>query len=375
MSEPEKYVVICPTPEGGHIEHAFDLASSLADLTGRSQTLLSRPGARRYLATSDSGAVDVVEAIPKLPRPSRNKYVQYCSFSMALVREHLNIIVALWRLGPRVVLIIEEPRYPFPSLFRLVGRASRVVAFVHNAVDHNPDQVTAKDKIRARIAAAFYRSADALAVHGLRQAETVRTTFSRPTRSFVLPGSSRVSVPHEDADGSRSAPFSFVCLGELRPNKGIEIAIEAAKHAEVHLEVVGRSIDEEYTMTLLEMAAKAPTVDVHVQFLAPGMFQSYIENAAALVLPYTHFEAQSGVVARAMSSNTHVVISDLPALIEQVGNYDNASFVSSGSVESLASVLRNLSKNPPHQAKAQQDGGSGEADEWSRIASGISSGW
>jgi glycosyltransferase involved in cell wall biosynthesis len=375
MSETGQFVLICPTPEGGHIEHAYDLALSLANLTQTRQTLLSRPGAKAYLPSSQGHLVRIVEWIPSLPPTSTNKYVQVGRFSLALVTEHLRIIGLLWKLGPGTVLIVEEPRYPMPRLFHYLGRASRIVAFVHNAVDHDLVQRSAKDVIRKRIALSFYRRVDALAVHGPRQAETVRNEFSRPTKSFVLPGSSRISAPRTVESPSSLHPLTFVCLGELRQNKGLELAIAAAKLAQVRLVVVGRSIDDEYTETLVKLAADAETVEVRVRFLEPSEFQSYISDSAALVLPYTHFEAQSGVVARAISANVHLFLSDLPSLLEQVADYPNVTVSECGSVDSLARKLREFADNPPTMNRNINNGDDDQFDEWSQIASAIHSGW
>ena len=69
------HLVICPTPKGGHIEHAADLAVALARVHKVHVLLATRSGASEYLPNELDG-VTVVECIPALVPTSRSRLLR-----------------------------------------------------------------------------------------------------------------------------------------------------------------------------------------------------------------------------------------------------------------------------------------------------------
>ena len=59
-----------------------------------------------------------------------------------------------------------------------------------------------------------------------------------------------------------------------------------------------------------------------------------------IVLPYTHFDAHSGVLAKAVGAGTPVVASDLPSLRAQARGYDRFTAADVRDTRAFGATLR-----------------------------------
>ena len=76
------------------------------------------------------------------------------------------------------------------------------------------------------------------------------------------------------------------------------------------------------------------------RFLERAEFQRVLDSAAVVVLPYTHFDAQSGILAKAIAGGLPVVASDLDSLREQNGEHSPARFADIHDPRAFAEALR-----------------------------------
>lgn len=335
-------MIICPTSQGGHIEHAFDLAVAGKFRTGQRTVLATRPGARAYLPIGADKYVDIREDL----RPLQEKRI--CGRKIRqfvdLIHEHVVLRRLVKNLRP-VVVLSEEPRYPWPRLLlpRRVG--ARLTLILHNVVEHDED---GKGFLAGLIRRAAVVNASSVVVHGTSQEVSFRSRWRRSVVGVDLPKTSPASILRiASTDMFEAGPSksrgSYLCLGEIRRNKGIEVAINAARISGSKLAVVGRSIDDEYLIELRALASGAANVTIDAVFLSAPQFQVALLEARAIVLPYLRFDAQSGPLSRAIESGVPVLASRVPALEEQAGDYARVRFFEPGAEDELALLMTEFS--------------------------------
>lgn len=377
-------VIVCPTPAGGHIEHACDIAIGTFKATGSRALLLTRPGARDYLPTKVREFVEILEVIPPLPKKASGwrRPLQFFSQAANLVREHLRIRAVIKPLSGSSVLLFEEPRYPFPGLLQPKASETKTCLLLHNAIEHSQAKSSLTARIRSQIAAAARNRVNYIAVHGKTQLELVESVTSTPVRSFPLPGSSYLHslVADEDMLLKRRFPRlaeTFVCLGELRANKGLEVAIEASRDSGVRLLIIGKAVDAEYALRIQERTAQITTIEFSPEFITPSDFDYILGNCRAILLPYTQFDAQSGVLARAINKGVPVIASDLASLVEQSASASEVVFFQTGSSVKLADALRKPPLKVSSKMSVHANTSTDELSiaEWNSLADAVQTGW
>ncbi|NYJ02848.1 glycosyltransferase involved in cell wall biosynthesis [Nocardioides thalensis] len=329
-------LVVCPTPRGGHIEHAANIARAAFRADGGA-VLVSRRGSRAYLAGTADG-VAVREVLPdverwSLPRPVRS--------AVALVLENLLLVQFLLRHRRELTsVLLEEPRFPLVCALRALFPP--VVLFVHNARNHatgNSLWVRFQDRMQSYMASRLK-----CVVHGAPQFEELRSQGVGDVAQVPLPGfgavesaaAAELSRPPE-LDGLDEGSFAL-CLGEMRENKGFHHAIAAGNAAGCPLVVAGAAHDDAY---LGSLRAEAGVESLLLpRFLDAGEFSWLLANCAVLLLPYGRFAAQSGPLSRAMALGKPVIISDNPALEDQARGYVRAVAVDPADTSAFAALIR-----------------------------------
>lgn len=339
---PYRAFVISPTEYGGQIEHAFDTAVALSQKNEIDKTVLvTRAGASDYLDRPDIENLEIREILP--PRRLKGRHLWNAvrpAFQVVdLVVEHLMIRQAVKEAASsKIFIVLDTTRYPIPRLLATKRVAARIALFVHNAEPHVP---TKKRSIRQRVLLHLERrcinGVDLAVTHGERQLKTVSSYSTTKLASVPLP---EASFLDETIPAAPDSSQSFaLCIGELRENKGIEVAMKAAHAAQVPLLVAGKSDDEVLARKLNDLAKLYEATQLVDEFLDKKKFDSLILSAKILVLPYIHFDAQSGVLAKAMKVGKIIIASDLPALREQAEGYSRISFVAAKDTEALTTAL------------------------------------
>lgn len=328
-------MVVCPTEYGGHIEHAADIALALTHRTTAPSVLVTRSGAAKYLDMRPATSIRILEVLPPR-RTTRNPIVRSLQQIFDLCVEHIRVRKAIREIQPSVV-VFESPRYPFPRLLQVGGRSSRFVLFLHNAKPHYHSSL--RQKFQQRIEAISLHSMDRITVHGEPQKELIQRRTSTPVSSVPLPfgslstlfGERVLEAPPELPDASKVA----LCLGDIRRNKGVETAIRASVGAEWRLVIAGLPESPEYGSELAGLAASSPGTVLIQRFLEKSEYEYLIANSAVIVLPYSHFDAQSGVLAHALAHQQRIVASRLPSLVDQGGGSWLIEYVDPGDIEDL----------------------------------------
>ena len=143
--------------------------------------------------------------------------------------------------------------------------------------------------------------------------------------------------------------FTAIFAGQLIPEKGLDLLIEAIAHLKtqdglvMHLKVAGSGRSQS---SLVEQAERQ--VPGQVQFLGQvSDLQEHFRAADVAVFPSRWAEAFGFVVAEAMACGVPVITSDAGALPEVVGADQQAGLIfESENVEALAQLLKRLFHDP-----------------------------
>lgn len=342
---PRDAVVVCPTEYGGQLEHAADLALALLEDPQADRVwLVSRPGAREYLGWGSDHPIQVVETVPprrpQSPESKLGKLVKPVLQVADLLREHAAVRSVAKQADGRAVLALDSTKYPLPRVL-CASRNQAVSVFVHNAQPHfdltNP---SVRELVLLWLERSCARRSDQVITHGQDQGEIVRGYTAKPVTAVDLPVSSRLELADAPASSAiPSMPYAL-CIGELRANKGIELAMDAAVRADIPLLVRGAAESPELSYSLARRAAAGRCVDFADEFLSREDFNAFILNAAVIVLPYTHFDAHSGVLAKAVGAEVSVVSSDLASLRAQAGDYPHFTAADVHDTDAFGAALR-----------------------------------
>ena len=145
-------------------------------------------------------------------------------------------------------------------------------------------------------------------------------------------------------------------IGHLRKYKGIDLLIKAfrmvtEKEEKVRLVIAGTPWIEwgPYENLIEEMDIRE-YVDVHLGYVPANEICYYYCAADIVVLPYTHFDAQSAIGAQILPYRKPMLVSDVGALPQWVGNNDRW-IVPPGNVEELGARLIDFFKHHEEQTR------------------------
>lgn len=379
-----RVLVVCPTEFGGQLEHAMDTALAVLGRHCVSEViLLSRPGAAAYVGRPEIPGLRIIESIPPSRQATNYAWQEPIRAALQvkdLIQEHIVIRQAARSATDETVLVLDSSKYPWPRVLK-AQRRQPIVLFAHNARPHfTYEEASLRQKFILFLEKSCLRRVDRVITHGHAQEQIIRKSTKTDVVSVRLPRSTRLdrfaSHPSHGPQrvnhtSSPAAPFAL-CIGEIRSNKGIEQAIEAATFARVSLRVYGRSENEQLGNKIAQLATKSGIVYFEDRFLEREEFNSLLACATVVVLPYLHFDAESGVLSKAMHVGAKVLASDLPALRDQAGNYPNIKFTDIRDLETFGIHLRTAVEDEV-QTSAQTASGMEQADhkDWDAVVDAV----
>ena len=139
--------------------------------------------------------------------------------------------------------------------------------------------------------------------------------------------------------------FVILYFGLIRHYKGVPHLIKAfgnlpldiAQHS--RLLIVGEVWEEgEMLRQMIESSPYKAKITSEAQYIADSLIPKYFSASDVVVLPYLR-SAGSGVAHLAMTYGKPVVLSDVPALRESLGNYLGAIFVEPGNPDAIRDNL------------------------------------
>jgi glycosyltransferase involved in cell wall biosynthesis len=221
-------------------------------------------------------------------------------------------------------------------------RRSRLVMSVHDVMPHD---ARLAPPVERTLLTATYRRADALIVHHERLRRELLSAFE------VDEGRVHV-VPHQVFDYEDADPEPLPerpCLlffGALRSNKGVGILLQALAGLpdEITVRVAGRgdaAIEQQ-----LRRAAADPHLHVEIGHVPLSRKVELFRQASVVVLPYTSFASQSGVLHDAYAHGRPVIVTDVGALGETVREDGTGLVVPPGDAAALARAVEAVLSKP-----------------------------
>jgi glycosyltransferase involved in cell wall biosynthesis len=268
-----------------------------------------------------------------------------------LLVRHLHNLVQMIRvslfLHVRLVHVQEIEPLSLGMLWPLIKSRFRVVLSVHDLVPHKPFPY-GMDDIQYKLRRRLYRQADALCIFSQYGAAKLVHEMRVPEeRVHVLPLGLNEALPqHPPRRHTRPAKPVFLLFGSYRPNKGFEVLTEAFLQMRWSgqpglLRVAGKYPQGLITqvLTRYEQAGLAGDIEFINRFIAEEEIDGLMRASDIMVLPYTRFESQSGILYLAYAYNMPIVASSVGGLTEMIEADGTGVLVEPGNVQDLARGL------------------------------------
>jgi len=240
---------------------------------------------------------------------------------------------------------------------RLAGSLGiRRIWTVHNVVPH--EHRRALDYVGCFTVA---RMADLLICHSEEAARAVRRWFRPSGEIVVMPIGNYAGVypqPRTRSEvlqeiGLDPARPLVACLGDVRPYKGLDVAIDALQNLAGTVQAVigGQPLGDAETARQLARAGALPATVVLPRRVTDQEFADYAAAADLLWLPY-HRVTGSSVLLAALTLGVPVVASDLPFFRQILAGHRAAGrLVPPGDAAALATATTELLGRPPAEAR------------------------
>lgn len=335
-------VVFAPEPEGGHPEYVAKLIDGL---------LRSRFGIDRQLRVTwpvrdDADLSRVAKLPPGVQRPAvisrmpkrSGGTVRWLLARLNVTRRH-DFTFLRWLRRQRdvdVVLIEEVQRFTLPLLVRRAGkRGRRVIVHLHNIRRHDY-RGSLLDKVDEWLVGRALVRADSVVVHSDANRARLHQIFGDGLRSAVVPHGLEV---RSQGDVLPQVP-SVLFFGVNRPEKGLSVLMDALElmPEPPALRIVGHT-PEAFRAETTRLIAKAPSVTWVDAFVDDETVRREFTRASIVVLPYTRFDAQSGVLHLALEYGVPVVATSLGGIAETVDRFGNGIVVPPRDASAMASAI------------------------------------
>jgi glycosyltransferase involved in cell wall biosynthesis len=247
--------------------------------------------------------------------------------------------VGLARLARRRADVVHVQWLPVPQLdARLLRLPAPGVFTAHDLL---PRRTASKRALWLRLLGRFAR----IVVHTEHGRGALAALGVDPDRVRVIPHPVFPSEPPRADDGR-----TLLCLGVIRPYKGLGDAIAAAKRLDgVRLLVAGdpaAAVDG-------HRAAAGPLAEWRLGYLPETEVDRALGEATLALFPYRAELDQSGALLRSLGAGVPAVAYDVGGLGEPIRAFGAGRVVPAGDVEALAEAARELLDDPDALERAR----------------------
>ena len=237
------------------------------------------------------------------------------------------------------------------GLFKL--RRKPVVFTVHNVVSHD------KSHLFALVSRWLFKLGDHFIVHTQRNAGQLQSLYGIPADHISI-------IPHGRLDfqvnanaqrhnvrrklGIRPQDKVVLVFGAIRPYKGVATAIRAVAAVREHVPqvklLIAGKLWEDWGpyQDLIDHLGLQETVETHLHYIPSAEVHRFFTAADLALLPYRHFDSQSGVGSSAVAFGTPMIVSDVGGLPDLVP--DRRCVVPPGDPKTLAAAVTTLLTTP-----------------------------
>jgi len=234
-------------------------------------------------------------------------------------------------------------------------RKKPVVFTVHNVMDHE------KSKLYRVVSNIIFKFGDHFIVHSRKNKEQMIDYYGIPedkisriphgALDFHLESDAdRDEVRHELGFGAKDKVI--LMFGAIRPYKGVDTAVSALalvreKIPDARLLVAGKLWENwEPYKGLIKSLNLAGSVATHLDYIPSGRVSRFFAVSDLVILPYHHFDSQSGAGAAAVSFRKPLIVSDVGGLPDLVDT--PRQVVPPKDPQALAQAIIDSFENPEH---------------------------
>jgi len=343
-----------PSPNGGHAKYCHELLTALSSLDNNAGGV---PLDFKLVTSCDlnprwqSTQYGIVNILPRLkPRVEFGNTVIWAgSRATHYLRRERRFLQWLRSQDDCVGVHFQEyTPWLAPRDFRAIQRMGKAVYMtVHNIRPHlyTPG---VPHSVYDNWNRSAWRACTVLFVHsgGLRDELSQFLGTGHPPIVIVPHGvwtqpAQWTSGTHPHANRRKRALF----FGQLRSNKGVSVLLDAMQWlSDIDVTIAGDPESPAFREEIRARAANLPDSRVTLvdRFIEEEEIPRFFQDADLMVLPYTSFAAQSGVLHDAIAWELPVVVTDIGALGESVRTWGNGVVVRPGDAPELAGGIRDL---------------------------------
>ena len=226
-----------------------------------------------------------------------------------------------------------------------LAKTTNLVTTVHDVVPHRSRLPrTAQHRILARL----YAVCGTIVVHHADVKTELTTRFDvDPAGVHVVP---HWVSPFRDPDDWRtlSDVHRVLFFGTLRENKGVRLLLQAIERvppgANVRFQIAGRG-DADLERAVADVAGRLPNLTAELEWITPERKAELFRQADLVVLPYTSFASQSGVLHDAFGNHLPALVTDVGALRSSIED-PGAGWVVNAEAGDLAVALVDAFSDP-----------------------------
>lgn len=367
--------MVAPADNGGHSRYTHELLSALSRVGQGQDVRVSLVTTRDLAPWYRTSSYDIHDILPPL-RP-REEFRNTLHWAVSRAAYYARCEEDLLRWARRNAdcggLHFQDytPLLVHRHFRSLKSRGKRVFITVHNVYPHSYDPGLPK-ALQDSWTKVARRQCDALLVHS----ESLRDDLSNSLGKghppiFVTPHGVWNSTADPLPDEERIQKRRLLFFGVIRPNKGLHVLLRAMKRLpDCTLVVAGASDDARYQKQVRVLIDQLPTgrVEYIDRFVGDDEIPGLFLNSSVVVLPYTSFAAQSGVLHDALAYRLPVVATDVGALGESVRRWGIGRVVPPDNDGALAEGIRALLDPQLNQEASEASAKVREEFSWTRTA-------
>ncbi len=290
---------------------------------------------------------------------------------------HLHWIELLYTYGPTPY---ERAAQELDVLLRKLAYVQRhgrkIVYTVHNLNHHEGQHPDLNQHANRWI----FAHADLLHVHNHFAAEQVAKQYGRTEGVVVIPHGNYIDVYPQDVSREEarrrlqipSDRFVYLCLGQMRPYKGLDELIAAflRRHiSDALLLLAGQITDDAYAQRLQQLAGDHPDIRLFPQYIPPEDIQLFCNAADICVLPYRD-ATTSGAALLAFSFGKPIIAPAIGPFPELLGDNERG-LLFHPQQHDLGNVLQ-AARNLPLDKIGKAARAFAEARDWRTIGAQLS---
>lgn len=344
-----------PSASGGHARYTYELLSALSEVGQNKGVRVSLVTSRDLSSSYRTALYPIYDVLPPLlPRSAFRNVVHWAVSRMNhYFRRERTFLHWVEESGSCDGIHFQDFTVWLASRhFRsLRARGKRLFFTVHNVYPHShlTGMLRPLHYLQLSWRRTAFRLCDALFVHteDLRKQLAEYLGTGHPP-IFVTPhGVWRVT---DDMDTTinpreRAQRRRLLFFGVIRPNKGLDVLLAAMKRlTNCTLTVAGTFQESRYQKQVRALVKHLPPgrVELIDHYIEEEEMVNLFEQSSLVILPYTSFAAQSGVLHDALAYGLPVVVSDVGALGESVRRWGIGQVVPPNDSAALADAIREM---------------------------------